>query len=315
MGGIAKGFVFGFGPSSTLPLSTSWAVESGSLALSTAGDSVIVYCHPTALTYNFLAAITFAGAWTSISTDSSNSAIPPGLETTNTELSHLDNYQYQGLTTGTKEELVASIGLSSSWLGSNEVQSYTYSDFTVTATGEATPAPVVPTQAPVATPAPVVPTPAPALPTPAPVATPAPVTKYFCTSDIVDQTYCDQTLYSTWETTSEFNCRGKDKSIQSVECSDGPVSPTPAPVASSTPAPALLSTVTKYFCTSDTVDQAYCDENVYTTWETTPEFNCRGKNKSIQSVECSAGRMLGIVGFGDNQIKNKQKFLRSYRHQ
>ena len=132
LGGIAKGSVFGFGPSSTLPLSSSWVVESGSLALSTAGDSVIVYCQPTESTYIFLAAITFAGAWTSTSTDSSNSAIPPGLETTNTELNHLDNYQYQGPTSGTKEALVASIGLSSSWLGSNEVPSYSYSDFTVT---------------------------------------------------------------------------------------------------------------------------------------------------------------------------------------
>jgi hypothetical protein len=84
---------------------------------------VLVYCKPTESTYNFLAAVSSNGPWVQDQFSSNDSAIPPGLESTNTVLSHRDNYQYSGPTEGTKDELVAAIGDESKWSGFDQAQS------------------------------------------------------------------------------------------------------------------------------------------------------------------------------------------------
>ncbi|CAJ1962302.1 unnamed protein product [Cylindrotheca closterium] len=132
--GIPKGSIFGFGDESTLLYSSSWSAVSGSLALSTQGDALAVYCKPTESTYNFLAALSFSGPWVSSGFSSSNGALPPGLEQINTVLSHLDNYQYVGPTSGSKSELISGIGDETNWKGSNSGESGVYQNtFTVMA--------------------------------------------------------------------------------------------------------------------------------------------------------------------------------------
>jgi hypothetical protein len=111
-------------------LANSWT-QTGSLALSTSGDSIIVYCKPLDSSYNFLAAVTFDGAWIGTQFDSNNSGLPPDLKGANTALAHRDNYMYTGSREGTKEDLVSAIAKSSNWIGSNSVQSYEYQSFSV----------------------------------------------------------------------------------------------------------------------------------------------------------------------------------------
>ena len=99
---------------------------SGSLALSTQGDGLAVYCKPTESTYNFLGALSFSGPWVESGFSSSNSALPQGLEHANTVLSHLDNYQYIGPTSGSRSELISAIGDELNWRGSNSAQEFVY---------------------------------------------------------------------------------------------------------------------------------------------------------------------------------------------
>jgi hypothetical protein len=87
---------------------------------------LLVYCKPTESTYNFLAAVSNNGPWVEDQFSSNNSAIPPGLETTNTVLNHRDNYQYTGPTEGTKDKLVAAIGDQSNWSGFDQAQSFIF---------------------------------------------------------------------------------------------------------------------------------------------------------------------------------------------
>jgi len=131
--GIGRGTVFGFGPESSLSHSTSW-VQSGSLALSTQGDSVIVYCKPNDSSYNFLAALTYDGAWEDSDFDSNKSDLPSSLDTIHTVLSHRDNYVYTGTTSGSKDDLIAAIRDNSNWNGSNSALSLEFGSFSVYST-------------------------------------------------------------------------------------------------------------------------------------------------------------------------------------
>ena len=131
-GGIEKGSVFGFGDESSLPFGQSWSQVSGSLALSTQGDALAVYCQPTESSYNFLGALSLSGPWVDSGFSSSNGALPPGLEQANTVLSHRDNYQYVGPVAGSRNELISLIGDDGNWRGSNSAQAFVYdTSFTV----------------------------------------------------------------------------------------------------------------------------------------------------------------------------------------
>jgi hypothetical protein len=92
---------------------------------------VLVYCKPTESTYNFLAAVSSNGPWVQDQFSSNDSAIPPGLESTNTVLSHRDNYQYTGPTEGNKDGLVTAIGDDLNWIGFDAAQPFSFDDFFV----------------------------------------------------------------------------------------------------------------------------------------------------------------------------------------
>jgi len=124
--GIRKGTIFGFGSETSLEYANSWSEVSGSLALSTQGDTLAVYCKPTEATYSFFAALSFNGPWVDSDFSSRNSALPPGLEQANTELSHRDNYQYVGPKSGTRNGLITAIGDSMNWRGSDSAESFVY---------------------------------------------------------------------------------------------------------------------------------------------------------------------------------------------
>lgn len=129
-GGISKGSVFGFGPESTLAFANDWS-ESGSLALSAEGDSVIVYCKLLDSSYHFLAAVTYDGSWVNDDLNSNNSVLPPGLDNANTALIHKDNYKYNGPIKGSRDNLVNNIAESSNWIGFNSAQSFDFETFSI----------------------------------------------------------------------------------------------------------------------------------------------------------------------------------------
>lgn len=131
--GIVKGNIFGFGDETSLPYASSWSEVSGSLALSTQGDALAVYCKPTESAFNFLGALSFSGPWVSTGFSSTNGALPPGLEEANTALSHYDNYQYVGPTSGGRNGLVSAISNENNWKGSNTAEFVVFDPtFTVT---------------------------------------------------------------------------------------------------------------------------------------------------------------------------------------
>lgn len=115
--GLAAGTIFGFGEDSNLFLATAWMIQTGSLALSTQGDSVIVYCKPSGGEYNFLGAATTSNIWDPNQSDTNNSGLPPGLENANIALPHFDNYIYIGPSEGRKSDLAAAIGNEEYWSG------------------------------------------------------------------------------------------------------------------------------------------------------------------------------------------------------
>jgi len=120
-GGLSSGTIFGFGDDSNLFLARAWT-QTGTLALSTQGDSVIVYCQPTEGKYNFLGAATTSNSWDANQSDSNNSGLPPGLEIASIALPHFDNYIYIGPSEGTKSYLTSAIGNEEYWSGFNNAQ-------------------------------------------------------------------------------------------------------------------------------------------------------------------------------------------------
>lgn len=130
---MVKGSVFGVGDETSLPYASSWSEVSGSLALSTQGDALLVYCKPTESAFNFLGALSFNGPWVSSDFSSTNGALPSGLEYANTALRHNDNYQYVGPTSGGRNELVSAISDETNWKGSNTAEFVVFDPtFTVT---------------------------------------------------------------------------------------------------------------------------------------------------------------------------------------
>ncbi len=126
--GFSKGTIFGYGESN-LDFAGEWT--SSSLALSTEGDSIIVYCQKVDSTYNFLGALTYDGSWVSSDFDSNKSALPATLKNVNTALDHQDNYKYVGPIKGSKDDLIVAIGDSSNWIGSNTALSFNFEPFSI----------------------------------------------------------------------------------------------------------------------------------------------------------------------------------------
>ena len=106
----------------------NFATVVGSLALSTRGDTIIVYCRQSEgdsfLGIKPLGAVSFgAHGWTGSGVDqyeTHESALPENLIAQgSTELPHFDNYIYEGPRQGTSADLVDNIGNSKNWAGSN----------------------------------------------------------------------------------------------------------------------------------------------------------------------------------------------------
>jgi hypothetical protein len=92
---------------------------------------VIVYCKQNDSSFNFLAAVTYDGAWKDSEFNSNNSDLPSSLKDVNTALTHRDNYKYVGPTEGSKNFLLAAIHDSSNWNGSNSGLNLDFETFDV----------------------------------------------------------------------------------------------------------------------------------------------------------------------------------------
>jgi hypothetical protein len=122
--------VFGYG-ASLLSYSSDWKSVFGTFALAAKGDSIILYCMDQEAVLKPLSAVTFGPTgWSAagaVSYETDQSALPPaGLINDNGHmiglaLPHLDNYIYVGSTSGTKSQLLTSLGDSNNWMGSNDV--------------------------------------------------------------------------------------------------------------------------------------------------------------------------------------------------
>ena len=114
-GGLSKGTVIQIVDGAALDAAKG--TVSGALSgLSASGDQIHAY-QGSAVSPNFLYAVNNAGAWLTTGSTSSNTSYMPPLVagTTALHLSHVDNYSYNGITTGTKAELLAAIGTASNW--------------------------------------------------------------------------------------------------------------------------------------------------------------------------------------------------------
>ncbi|MDO9392085.1 MAG: FlgD immunoglobulin-like domain containing protein [bacterium] len=92
-------------------------IITSSLLLATDGDQLLAFQGGDSLP-SFLYAVNDTGTeWQANAWSSRTSALPAGLVNGQTAvaLSHYDNYAYNGITTGTKEELLSAIGDSANW--------------------------------------------------------------------------------------------------------------------------------------------------------------------------------------------------------
>ncbi|MEM1056865.1 MAG: T9SS type A sorting domain-containing protein [Bacteroidota bacterium] len=108
---------------------------TGTFALSTSGDQVVVYQTDDAGTTQYLYIVDLDGGdgFASNATNSNNTALPPGLTDGTTAVDidpEVDNAIYDGsLQTGTPAELLAAIGDEANWNGSNSAITYSASTF------------------------------------------------------------------------------------------------------------------------------------------------------------------------------------------
>jgi len=123
-GGIPAGTIFGYGHTD-LYYGNDWVNAGGTFALSTSGDTVVLYCLSDTNDYVHLAAFSSTGDWESpglLDSDyeTSTSALPSSLSSAGAiAVGHVDNCKYDGNTFGTKEELQQAIGNSDYWSKSN----------------------------------------------------------------------------------------------------------------------------------------------------------------------------------------------------
>lgn len=119
--GISSGTVIQY------PDDSLWQRESGSFALSQKGDTILLYCksqsNDMVPLYGFSSAV---GGWATPSDDESafstqTSALPSKLtKLYSVELNHMDVYQYDGITEGSRLDLLRSISNTSNWKGGDE---------------------------------------------------------------------------------------------------------------------------------------------------------------------------------------------------
>ena len=130
---LLPGAVVTFVAPPTAPWNTNnTGVGSGGLALSTSGDQVLVFTN-TADAPVFINALTANAAGFSDATDSSTTALPPGLTngTTAISIGNFDNGYYNGPLSGTPDELRAHIGTVTNWINSDSLQTWPSWSFTV----------------------------------------------------------------------------------------------------------------------------------------------------------------------------------------
>jgi len=124
-GGISSGTVFGYGDAN-LQHGSDWVVDDGNFALSSSGDTILVYCLESGnRNVVHLGGFSFSNNWAQPNLDpssygTSTSALPVGLSSVGAvTLSHKDNFVYTGPQSGTKEEIQVFISAEGSWTGSN----------------------------------------------------------------------------------------------------------------------------------------------------------------------------------------------------
>mmetsp|Transcript_8797 Transcript_8797/g.10216 ORF Transcript_8797/g.10216 Transcript_8797/m.10216 type:complete len:223 (+) Transcript_8797:714-1382(+) len=129
-GGIPKGEIITFGGDmnyDTTPFTSLWENDRCNFALSTRGDNIMVYCLTTdddASSYSHLTALSFSGnGWESDDEiernfSSSDSALPSVLRENGTfiTLDQTDNLYYNGLRSGTREEILGFISNEENWV-------------------------------------------------------------------------------------------------------------------------------------------------------------------------------------------------------
>lgn len=130
-GGLPRGTVFGYGPDDFPQY--SWSGVSGSFLLSSASDTVFVYCvGPDGTSPVHLAALSYSSqGWVPPDEDDSAfttgvSALPDSMTECDcaVQLQHRDNAAYVGDRTGTREELLGKMSDPSRWSGSDSVRNH-----------------------------------------------------------------------------------------------------------------------------------------------------------------------------------------------
>mmetsp|Transcript_7548 Transcript_7548/g.10987 ORF Transcript_7548/g.10987 Transcript_7548/m.10987 type:complete len:1119 (+) Transcript_7548:40-3396(+) len=56
-----------------------------------------------------------------------------------------------------------------------------------------------------------------------------PTSKFFCTAEIVTSTFCDESLYPSWDSNCNRKCNGRGKTCKGVVCATAPSLPSPTP--------------------------------------------------------------------------------------
>lgn len=126
-----------------LPAGTIVVPAVSGVAFSSTGDQVLAYQGASSSpTFLYAANSEGAGVWQSNATSAATSALPLGLVngTSAIALNEIDNAKYNGITTGTKAQLLAAISNPANWIGSDTTrQTMPSGSFTVTGAATNTP--------------------------------------------------------------------------------------------------------------------------------------------------------------------------------
>jgi endonuclease I len=95
---------------------SGWTKIQGDVQLSSAGESILVYCTKLDGDENFISGINVNGGWTP------EEDIPEGMSTVSLFLDEKDNYYYTGEKVGTKGTLLSMITTPSNWLGDSSIK-------------------------------------------------------------------------------------------------------------------------------------------------------------------------------------------------
>ncbi len=126
-----------------LPAGTIVVPAVSGVAFSSTGDQVLAYQgSSSAPTFLYAVNSEGAGVWQSNATSAATSALPLGLVngTSAIALNEIDNAKYNGITSGTKAQLLAAISAPANWIGSDSTrQTMPSGSFTVTGAATNTP--------------------------------------------------------------------------------------------------------------------------------------------------------------------------------